>query len=473
VSLRRRIALAAAVAVAAVAVAVALIGYVSTRSHLIGQVKSELRVRAQAFLQPHRGPRQGGAPQGPDPGQSVHGPGRQPAFQVPEPAQPGGPSGVFQTVNPDGTVQSLPGSKLPVTHDVLNIVHAGSGSTFYDAHVGGTDYEIYAVWDPPDQHVVQVALPLTEEDAVLNGLLLPYGLLIGGGVLLALLLGLAISRSALSPIERFLRRTEAVTAELDQPGRLEETGAAELRRLAASFNQALDALERSIDAQRHLVADASHELRTPISALRSNVQIFLDSGRLPAHERVELQSSILAELDELTQVVADVVELARGAAPSARREAIELDTIVREAVARTHRRAPGLRFSLGLEPTVIDGAPDRVSRAVANVIDNARKWSPADGEIDVELRDGILAVRDHGPGFNEHDLPHVFDRFYRAADARRLPGSGLGLAIVAQAAQAHGGYAEAVNAPGGGALVRVSFGVPAKLTSGATAAAGV
>jgi two-component system sensor histidine kinase MprB len=282
--------------------------------------------------------------------------------------------------------------------------------------------------------------------------------LIAGGILLAGLLGLAISRSALRPIERFVARTERVTSELDRPARLEETDAIELRRLAQSFNQTLDALERSIEAQRHLVADASHELRTPIAALRSNIQIFLDADRLPPGEREGLQQSILAELDELTQIVADVVELARGSSPSLRAEPVELDTLVREAVERTQRRATYLRFDLDLEPTVVEGVPERIARAVTNVIDNARKWSPPDSEISVRLHDGALTVRDHGPGFAEKDLPHVFDRFYRAEQARRLPGSGLGLAIVKQAAEAHGGGAHAANAPDGGAIVTVSFG---------------
>jgi two-component system sensor histidine kinase MprB len=316
------------------------------------------------------------------------------------------------------------------------------------------------VWDASDHHVDQVALPLTEVDSVVNGLLLPYALLVAGGILLAALLGLAISRSALRPIERFVARTERVTRELEHPTRLEETDAIELRRLAASFNQTLDALERSIEAQRHLVADASHELRTPIAALRSNIQIFLDADRLPTHEREGLQQSILIELDELTQIVADVVELARGAAPSLRVEPVELDTIVRDAVERARRRAPDLRFELQLEPTVVEGVPERIARAAANVIDNARKWSPPEAPIEVQLQDGTLTVRDHGAGFAETDLPHVFDRFYRAERARRMSGSGLGLAIVKQAAEAHGGRAEARNAPDGGAIVSVSFGPP-------------
>ncbi len=470
-SLRRRIALAAAVAVTAVAVAVAAIGYVSTRSHLLSENRSELRGLAHRYVQ---APGQRGAP---GPGQDeAEGQGQpdddQPLRLLPQPL--GAATGQVQVVNRNGTTHLLPGEStpLPVTTRVLDIARNGSGSVFYDAHVQRHHVEIYAVWDPGDRHVIQVALPLTEEDDVLNGLLLPYGLLIAGGILAALMLGLAISRSALRPIENFLAKTERVAHDLEHPERLEETGAIELRRLAASFNQALDALERSIEAQRHLVADASHELRTPIAALRSNIQIFLDSWRLPAPERVELQSSILAELDELTQVVADVVELARGSGPSTTSESIELDTVVREAVERTRRRAPDLSFKLKLEQTVIEGTPDRVGRAVANVIDNARKWSPPDGEIDVQLHHGTLTVRDHGPGFNERDLPHVFDRFYRAPGARRLPGSGLGLAIVKQAADAHGGWAEARNALGGGALVQVSFGVPEQDGSPAPAPVG-
>jgi two-component system sensor histidine kinase MprB len=451
--------LAAAVAVAAVAAAVGVTGYISTRSHLIDNVKHELRMRAAPELGPHEG---GGGPPARRPG-GPGGPGReQDEFGPAQPQPFGGAPGYFQIVYPSGNTVEPFGEtgRLPVDARVLEIAKRASGSFFADTKVNGHHLEVLTVGDRYDHYAIQVALPLSDVDSVLNGLLLPYGLVIGGGVLLALLVGFAISRSALGPIERFLRQTETVTAELEHPARLEETGAVELRRLAASFNQALDALERSIESQRHLVADASHELRTPIAALRSNIQIFLDAERLPPAERAGLQQSILAELDELTQVVADVVELARGSAPSGARETIELDTVVREAVERARRRAPRLRFNLELEPTLVEGAPDRVGRAVANLIDNARKWSLPDGEIDVELRDGTLTVRDHGPGFDERDLPHVFDRFYRAADARRLPGSGLGLAIVKQAADAHGGRAEALNAPGGGALVKVSFGAP-------------
>ena len=371
-----------------------------------------------------------------------------------------GPPGYFQFVHPNGTVVAGSGGtpELPVDTRALEIAKRARGSLFTTATVRGTHVEVLTVGDPYDHDAVEVALPLTAVDSVLRSLSLTYGLLVGGGVLLAGLLGALIARSALAPIERFSEQTERVTSALDDPHRLEETGATELRRLAASFNQTLDALERSIQAQRHLIADASHELRTPMAALRSNIQIFLEAHRLPVEERQGLQSAIIAELDELTQLVADVVDLARGSAPSEHTEPIELNQIVREAVARAQRRSPQLHVRLDLEPTVIINAPDRVSRSIANVIDNARKWSPPDGQIDVRLRDGVLCVRDHGPGFNKRDLQHVFDRFYRAEAARRRPGSGLGLAIVKQAAEAHGGFAQAANAPDGGAILRISFG---------------
>ncbi len=448
----------------AVAVAVALVGYLSARSHLTSEIQQELQARAAPFLQPHRsGSDGGGGGRGGGGGNRFGGGERRGGserFQPPPAPAFGGAPGYFQVVQPDGSAFAGSGGRaqLPVTSQVIQIAKQAKGRMFSTTRIGGVHLQVLTVGDPFDHHAIQVALPLTAVDSVLHRLLISYALLVAGGLLLAILLGALISRSALAPISRFLRRTEHVTSHLERPQRLEETGPRELRRLAMSFNQTLDALERSIESQRHLVADASHELRTPIAALRSNVQIFLESERLAPQERVGLQEAILAELDDLTQTVADVVELARGAQPSTHRESIELDSLVKEAVDRARRRAPQMQFRLDLEATVIDASPDQVGRAVTNVIDNARKWSPADGLIEVTLRDGVVSVRDHGPGFHERDLPYVFDRFYRADNARRLPGAGLGLAIVKQAAESHGGNALAKNAPDGGGVVSVSFG---------------
>ncbi|HEX5617676.1 MAG TPA: HAMP domain-containing sensor histidine kinase, partial [Solirubrobacteraceae bacterium] len=232
----------------------------------------------------------------------------------------------------------------------------------------------------------------------------------------------------------------------------------EIARLAQSFNTTLAALEASVEAQRHLVADASHELRTPIASLRANIQTIEELDRLPEHERQALRDDILVELDELTALVSDVVELARGSKPGRVLDDVRVDRIVNSLVERARGRAGvDVAFHLDVAPTVVRGEPDRVNRAVSNLLDNAIKWSPERGQIDVTLRDGTLTVRDHGPGFDATDLPHVFERFYRSAEARGRPGSGLGLAIVRQAAEAHGGFVEAANAPGGGAIVRVRF----------------
>jgi two-component system sensor histidine kinase MprB len=183
-----------------------------------------------------------------------------------------------------------------------------------------------------------------------------------------------------------------------------------------------------------------------------------EAERLPEHERESLRNDIVGELDELTALVADVVELARGTASEGRQaDEVRLDEIVRAAIEKATRRG-GVRFEQRLELTVVTGQGDRIERAVGNLLENARKWSPDGGLVEVALQDGVLSVRDHGPGFDEQDVAHVFDRFYRADGARGLPGSGLGLAIVRQAAEACGGYAEAGNAEGGGALLKISFG---------------
>ncbi|MGA9315546.1 MAG: HAMP domain-containing sensor histidine kinase, partial [Solirubrobacteraceae bacterium] len=212
-----------------------------------------------------------------------------------------------------------------------------------------------------------------------------------------------------------------------------------------------------VESQRNLVADASHELRTPIASLRANIQVLADAERLPPEDQASLRSDIVSELDELTRLVGDVVELARGTEPKGALHDVSLDEIVRGAVQHAQRRSD-TTFQVNLEPTLIRGEAERIDRAVSNLLDNACKWSPPEEPIEVDLHDGLLSIRDHGPGFEQADLPHVFERFYRADRARKLPGSGLGLAIVRQAAEAHGGYVEAENAPDGGARVQISFG---------------
>ena len=307
---------------------------------------------------------------------------------------------------------------------------------------------------------VQVALPLTQVDDALSKQLLLLVIIAAAGIALAALLGILVARTALAPIARFTRQTEAIAANPDRldSERLDVHGGDELARLAQTFNRTLDALERSVQSQRNLVADASHELRTPIATIRANLQLMRDEQLLSPEDREALRNDVIEELDELTALVGDVVELARGTKLGGEPGDVRVDEIVAAAVERTRRRAPQLTVAAELEPTLVHGEGDRIARAVGNLLDNAAKYGQSGGVIEVKLRDGTLTVRDHGAGFHDEDLPFVFDRFHRARDARSKPGSGLGLAIVRQAAEAHGGFVEAANAPGGGALLTIGFG---------------
>jgi two-component system sensor histidine kinase MprB len=217
----------------------------------------------------------------------------------------------------------------------------------------------------------------------------------------------------------------------------------------------LEALADARRAQRRLVADASHELRTPLTSLRTNLEVLGAEHALAPTDRERLRTDVVAQLEELSVLVGDLIDLAREEEPreDAALQDVRLDELVAHAVARARRHAPVVSFVSDLEPCLVRGAPERLDRAVANLLDNAAKWSPPGATVEVRVRDGAVTVRDHGPGIAAEDLPFVFDRFYRAADARGRAGSGLGLAIVRQVAEAHGGEVSAAPADGGGALL--------------------
>jgi two-component system sensor histidine kinase MprB len=456
-TLRTRIAAVASLSVALAVLAAAVGLYIAVRSDLRGEIDQGLRQRAQAFLAPSgTGPPDEGLPGG--------GP---PQGGFPRRVQPvpfGAASGYVQFISSQGTVQVPAGQgtspKIAVSAHDKAIAASGSGSALSDRTVKGTRLRVLTI-GIGERGAVLIARPLTEMNHELSRILLLLAIVGVSGIALAAILGALVARVALTPIARFTNRTEALTGNLDLSRRLEVQGRDELARLAGSFNTTLDALERSVEAQRQLIADAGHELRTPIASLRANIQVLGEAEGLPPAEQEGLRGDIVSELDELTALVGDVVELARGAGRGAgdTEDDVRLDEVVQGAVERTKRRGE-LRFELRLEPTLVRGQGERIVRAVSNLLENAHKWSPEDGLVEVDLHEGVLSVRDHGPGFDELDLPFVFDRFYRADRARKLPGSGLGLAIVRQAAEACGGYAEAQNAPGGGALLRVSFGTP-------------
>jgi two-component system sensor histidine kinase MprB len=222
----------------------------------------------------------------------------------------------------------------------------------------------------------------------------------------------------------------------------------------------LAALGASRERQRQLVADAGHELRTPLTSLRTNIDLLAQadrSGGLDPNARQELLADVRAQIEELTLLIQDLVQLARDEPIERTPEPVDLADVVDHAVQRVRRRAGSVTFDVEVEPWPVMGEPQSLDRAVVNLLDNAVKWSPADGVVTVRLVDGVLDVADQGTGIAGQDLPHVFERFYRASDARRLPGSGLGLAIVQQTAQRHGGSVSAGRTPQGGAIFRLSL----------------
>jgi two-component system sensor histidine kinase MprB len=314
---------------------------------------------------------------------------------------------------------------------------------------------VYTVPTSQAGFALQVARPLDEVDAAL-GRIRTLLLLIGaGGIGAAIVLGLGVANAVLAPVRRLTVAAEEVSETRDLSRRIDERGTDELSRLAGTFNTMLAALEDSARAQRRLVSDASHELRTPLTSLRTNIDVLARGHALPEAERAQLLRDVSEQLGEMTALIAELVELARGDQAPAEPEDVRLDLVAADAIERTRRNRPGVTFATRLDETLVRGVPATLERAVSNLLDNAAKWSPPGGHVDVAVTAGEVTVRDRGPGIPNEDLPFVFDRFYRAESARSLPGSGLGLAIVRQVAEAHGGTVEASAADGGGTVVRL------------------
>jgi two-component system, OmpR family, sensor histidine kinase MprB len=343
--------------------------------------------------------------------------------------------------------------ELPTDERTRAIAKSGEGSFFSSIELDGARTRVFTRALEPG-FVVQVAQSVDDQEQAIRRLGLVLAAVGLGGVGLAGGLGLMVTRTATRPVRELSATAEHVARTRDLSRRIEASGGDELSRLATSFNTMLGALERSMGAQRQLVADASHELRTPLTSLRTNVEVLAGSnGSLPEEERKRMLRDVVGQLDELAGLVGDLVDLARDGEPEHESESVRLDLLVGDAVARARRLHPGREIETDREELVVEGAPARLDRAVSNLLDNAEKWSPPGEPIEVTLRGGELVVRDHGPGFKGEDLPRVFDRFYRADSARGLPGSGLGLAIVRQVADSHGGTVTARNADGGGARV--------------------
>jgi two-component system sensor histidine kinase MprB len=438
-SLRTRLSLGTAIALALAIAVASTVAYFVVRGELRSEIDSSLRERRAAFVdRPRSLPRL-----------------RLAAPRVPSPNL-GGAAGYFQFVSSAGTVSRPPSEtqRLPVDSGA-EAVAAGTRTAFFsDETVAQTHLRVYTA-QVSKGVAVQIARPLTEVDNALGRIRLLLLAISAAGVALAAGLGLLVARTTLVPVRRLTRAAERIAATRDLRSRVGDGRGDELGRLANTFDVMLDALATSVDAQRQLVADASHELRTPLASIRTNLEVLeLDEG-MPLEERRRILADAVGELAEMTHLIEELVELARGEHHALELDRVRLDDVVRDAVAASARRVPAIRFDAHLDPTLVQGSAQALTRAVANLLDNAGKWSPAGAVVDVTVANGEVTVRDRGPGIDESDRPHVFDRFYRSAASRTLPGSGLGLAIVRQIAEAHGGSVTVETAPGGGSLFRL------------------
>ena len=372
-----------------------------------------------------------------------------------------------QVIDTTGAVVS--GGGLPVTGQVRLVAVNLAPAFFTTVTVDGNQMREYVEHLPAgttvqsgvlvDGGALQIAT-LLNVDTVLKKLALLLGSVAFVGVLLAVALGWLVARTALVPLNALTDTVEDLAETTDVSRRLQPGRPDELGRLRRTFNRLLEALESSRRAQSQLVLDASHELRTPLTSLRTNLEVIRRVEELSAEDRSVLVDDVLVQLQELTDIVGDLAELARGDRGPAPRELLRLDLLVQDEVAvqNTHGRAKDVRFDLAAAPCWVVAHDDGLRRAVGNLLDNARKWSPPGEPVEVECREGTVVVHDHGPGIATEDLPHIFDRFYRSPAARGLPGSGLGLAIVAQVVKAEGGTIVAENDPSGGA--RMSMRLP-------------
>ena len=249
------------------------------------------------------------------------------------------------------------------------------------------------------------------------------------GVGAAGLTGFLVAGRVVRPVRRLQEAATkvAVTQDIDQPISVDRTD--EFGKLASSFNEMLSALSRAQEQQRRLVADASHELRTPLTSLRTNLEFIQRNELSPEGERSEAIDDVLFELDELTGLVAEMVDLATDRHQIDEVAQIQLDELV-DAVVQRHRRRTAIEIELTADSSQILVSPALAERAVSNMIDNAVKWSPPDSKVRVAVLSGAVIVRDDGPGIPMNERERVFERFYRTEEARSLPGSGLGLSIV-------------------------------------------
>ncbi|WP_328720831.1 HAMP domain-containing histidine kinase [Streptomyces sp. NBC_00247] len=427
--LRSRLALLVALAVAVAVAAVALACWFVTKQQLEHRMDDSLRSSRLSDVRPLLDSCAGGKQQ-----------------QQMTPAVGGI---AFQVIDSSGTVCSIDeDSEIPVTEADIAVAE---GRERYALHTETAEngvrmrvYTYHLLTQPPTDTAVTIGRPMSEVTDPLSALAWLLLAVSGIGVVAAGAAGMWIARSGLRPVDELTLAVEHVARTEDLTVRIPVEGEDEIARLSRSFNSMTASLATSRDRQSQLIADAGHELRTPLTSLRTNIELLArseETGRaIPPADRKALMASVTAQMTELAALIGDLQELARpDAAQPGPLEVVGLHDITRTALQRARLRGPELTITAELAPWYVRGEPAALQRAIVNILDNAVKFSPARGTIEVTLSRGELKVRDHGPGIPADDLPHVFDRFWRSPSARQLPGSGLGLSIVARSVQQSGG----------------------------------
>jgi two-component system, OmpR family, sensor histidine kinase MprB len=443
-SFRLRLTVLVSLAVAVAIVATAFVVYYTDRHELMVQIDGDLS--ASRTLAPVM------QVAGPPPGRL-----KRRAYTRKDPAQSGVTPATSRHLRPVNVV--LPRSSTAVQVSVARRKAGATPTTspprFSTETIEGVPTRVLTLVSKNE--TVRISRSLVEVDRNLARLRWLLVLISLGGIGVAAMLGALVAGRAVAPLRRLTETTERIVDTGDLSQRTGQRGRDEISRLSARLDELLATLDESLRTQRQLVADASHELRTPIATLRANFGLLADPGALDAGDRAELLLDVEDELEAMTTLVAELVELARGEELDVAPREFRLDEVVKSAVDRAARRSPSLSFRTRLEPSVVTGVPERVDRAVSNLLDNASQWSPLRETVDVAVHDGLVEVRDRGPGIAAEDLPLVFNRFYRSDDARGMPGAGLGLAIVKQIADAHGGSVTVGRASDGGAILRLKL----------------
>ncbi|MEJ3742756.1 HAMP domain-containing sensor histidine kinase [Actinomycetes bacterium KLBMP 9797] len=384
--------------------------------------------------------------------------------QVQLPPYPG--SGrLVRVILPDGVTRTPAGQPAlpPVSEQARRVVQGASADLMESGD--GDGYLIYTL--RAGDGAVQVAARVADDDPLNRfglGMLLIGLLCVAGGAIV----GRTVARTGLAPIDRLTAAAVRVAHTQDLDADIPDEGGGEIRRLIRSINDMLAALRDSRRAQRLLAEDAAHELKTPLTSLRLNVELLIRLDRrgtldtaLSAQSRTRLLNDLGAQVAELSTLAAELTDLARGDVNDESTELLDLADVVVAAATRARSRVPDIEIALDVTSVWMSGRSAALQRAVLNLIDNAGKWSPADQPVQVRLRaegaSAVLEVDDAGPGIDAADVPRVFDRFYRADSARALPGSGLGLSIVQRVVDAHGGRVTVARSARGGALLRVDL----------------